>query len=192
MKILTRLLTVLVFAGWAGVVSALPINVLIEVDITDLSAVTFSATGAAPSINGSGQNTLTGISLLGIFSSAETVNPGATGSLLPHGATLSYNNAWTLPSDLDLNFWCSGSCNETQDFDTTFAAFTGIATVDLTGYSILGAGSYGNILDEDGFIGNGVIIGQWEIIDSRVPLPSTLALFGLGLAGLGFARRKKA
>jgi len=192
MKTFTRLLTIVVFAGWVGSVNATLMNVLIEVDIADFSAVTFSATGAAPSVNEFGVSTLEGISLLGIFSAEETVNPGAiTGDLVPHGATGSYNQANTLPSDFDLNLWCLG-CGETQDFDTSFAAFTGVATVDLTGYSILGAGYYGDILDADN-LSSGVTIGQWEIIDSSatVPLPSTLVLLGLGLAGLGFARRNK-
>jgi len=194
MKTLSRLLTVLVFTGWVGSVNATLINALIEVDIADLSAVTFSATGAAPSVNESSVLIFEGISLLGIFSSAETVNPGATGDLTAHGATLPYNNAWTRPSDFDLNIWCNGLCNEIQDFDTSFAAFTGVATVDLTGYSILGAGSYGDILGDNDLFSGSSIIGQWEIVDSSatVPLPSTLALLGLGLAGLGFARRKKA
>lgn len=184
MKKLTRLLAILVFAGWAGSANATLINVLLEVDITDLSAVTFSATGAAPSVDESFNTTFEGISLLAIFSSLEPFPGAISGNLMAHGTTESYNFALTLPSDFDLNLFCSGCSTEIQDFDTSFAAFTGVATVDLTGFSILGAGSYGDILGDDDLFSGSSIIGQWEIIDSSVPLPSTLALFGLGLLAL--------
>jgi len=188
---LSRVLLTFVIAGVASVANATVINTLIEIDIADMSAVTFTATGAAPSVDGSDNSTFSGVSLHGIFSDLETSPSGLSGDLRAYGTTENYNIADTLPSGYDLNFWISQGSYETQNFDTGFAAFTGEATLDLTGYSILGAGAFGDIGDDD--FSAGAIIGQWAIIDSSassVPEPGSLALLALGLTGLGFSRRK--
>ena len=41
------------------------------------------------------------------------------------------------------------------------------------------------------FSNNGVAVDEIEVTGSAVPEPSILALFGLGLVGLGFSRRRK-
>lgn len=51
----------------------------------------------------------------------------------------------------------------------------------------------GNLLRPTSTIGRlGYFGPSFSLAESYVPTPSTLALFGLGLAGLGFARKKKA
>jgi hypothetical protein len=134
-----------------------------------------------------------GVSLWGLFQNDEIAPGRFTGNLLAHGLTQAdaYNSAFTSPLDKDLNLFCFGCSSDTQNFITSAPAFTGVGTLDLTGYSILAAGSYGDIHDDD--FSPGTIIGQWKIIDSsaQIPTPATLALFGLGLAGLGWSRRKK-
>ena len=167
-------------------------NILLEVDIADLSAVTISATGATPSQNVSGLNLQQGFSLIDLFIENESNPNFATGNLVANVATAAYNRAWTLPSDKDLNLWRSGQGNnQDQIFDTMLPAFTGTLTVDLTGYSIQSAGTYGDVLYGD-FNPEGPIFGQWEIVNSSaIPEPAMASLLCFGLVGLGLARRKK-
>jgi hypothetical protein len=42
------------------------------------------------------------------------------------------------------------------------------------------------------FLNNGTAIDEVEVFGNSVPAPATLTLIGLGLAGLGYSRRKKA
>jgi hypothetical protein len=166
-------------------------NVLLEVDIADLSAVTISATGAMPSQNASGLNLLNGVSLLDLFIEDESNPNFVSGNLIANGTTLAYSRAFTLPSDTDLNLWRSGPGRlQNQIFDTMLPAFTGMLTVDLTGYSIQSAGTYGDVWYGDSN-DNGPILGQWEIVDSSaIPEPAMASLLCFGLVGLGLARRK--
>ncbi len=57
------------------------------------------------------------------------------------------------------------------------------------GETLLSAGAHNLTVQGDGV--GGVPAGFFTRLDSSVPEPATFALFSLGLAGLGFARRRK-
>jgi hypothetical protein len=96
---------------------------------------------------------------------------------------------------------------------------TGTFSIDVTSWLTLGfnkfmvyikPGRVGSYFLLDGTPVNGILSGTYEIVgdpgngishmslygrfveETQVPEPGTLALFGLGLAGLGMARRRKA
>ena len=71
------------------------------------------------------------------------------------------------------NFSTSGTTG-IADFDVSFTAHSVTFDLSDSGWDLGGAG-----------------IAQWDLVTShRIPEPTTLALFCLGLVGLGFTRKK--
>lgn len=172
--------------------SAASAQVLLEVDITDPSAVVITATGAAAALD-SAASVVSGATLADIFTADFTLgtanNP--TGDLVGGGSGVAYNRSFnntTTVGRLSLNLWVTGGGGASASFTTADPAFTGSATLDLSGASLAAIGSRGSVWSDDAPFGNpsqGAIIGEFLI----VPAPGAAALLGLG--GLAMVRRRR-
>ncbi|TVQ32258.1 MAG: hypothetical protein EA376_06315 [Phycisphaeraceae bacterium] len=168
------------------------IPVLIIVDNTDPSSVTFNSTGAAAAVTDDSASIVGGISLLDLFGGAGFNTGGSQvigGDLSPNGNTNAYNRVFNDIGALGtsgLNFWASGIGGGPQTFNTTDPAFTGAttgfdfsaATFNLSGDIVIG--------DTAGIPGSGAVLGSWVLI----PTPGAVGLFAM--AGLAASRRRRA
>ena len=147
----------------------------------NLQSVTLRLLGSADSLN---------VSLY----SDNAGNPGTSllslGSLTPSGSGYA-NYSLTAPSAFSLvastAYWVVATYNGTPSWAYTYST------------SYTGTGSLGNVANSTTGVGSWTTYsGAFEPyqleVDSgaaSVPEPSTLALIGLGVVGLGFGRRKK-
>jgi MYXO-CTERM domain-containing protein len=170
-------------------------SILININQTDPSAVTFTTTSANSFVNNSSAYNLYGADLIGYFTAAPVIVAGTvTGTLTPAGTTTAYttwipDNLYAL-SALDLNLYTTSN-PQLQNFSTSSPAFAGTAIINLSALlaSLPSTGATGNI-----YSGNisspGALIGTWVV----VPEPSVEAQLAFGamvLAGLAFVRRSR-
>ncbi|MEM6394185.1 MAG: hypothetical protein AAF797_15575 [Planctomycetota bacterium] len=168
---------------------------VIEINPTNPSAVTFTATDTRALINDSSANTFGGVSLIGLFAQGFVVDSApVSGTLTPSGAGVTYNfaNGGVDPvgaTSLNLSsttFDFNDPGINAQAFASDQAPFTGSATLDLTGAIFGPIGTTGDIVVGNGNSGSGAVIGQFEI----VPEPASLTL--LAAAGLLLTQRRRA
>ena len=180
--------TLTIVATLALITSAASAEVLLKIDISDASAVIFTATDGKTSSASSGYNSETGINLIDFF----TGNTVSIDEPAPNSSDLMFLGAHypNINSDPDytfnsrnLNMYFVNSVD--FDFDAGVTVFTGTATFDMSLSTNLPAiGHIGDLQGGDS-TPTGPVFGQYEI----VPEPATMGLLGLG--GLALLRRRR-
>lgn len=164
-------------------------GILITIDITDPSAVVFTATSAAPSADGPNVPGINGIDFLQFF--ITPIDGFALGDVTPstlatyldsHYPYLNWNTDSYSGPNVDLNFYSQDPSS--QRFDTSSPAFIGTATVDFSAYAsyLPSAGATGQITDGNSGNASGpsrplTVLGTYNV----VPEPATCALLALTL-----------
>jgi hypothetical protein len=169
-------------------------QVLLSIDVSQASNVTFTATGASPAGDDAETNSSAGITLEGFLSAASGLTWEGAGNLTAGTMTLPYGFAFafslasgSFAPGADLNIY--NGAGEDQIFMVTQPAFSGFLTVDFSASAGLlpQAGWSGNILAGDGSAG-GTVIGTYAVVPE--PRSILLGLFGAGSVVL--SRRRTA
>ena len=181
----------------------------LNVDLSNLSAVTFTATGANSLGNYSGTFGDDSITLVGFFtsdtqSSYTMGSPTGITTLGDHNGSGSGDLNFLVPSNstvtgpfLNLAIFTLADPSPAADFSTSAPAFTGSATWDVSNSIRVGGDFSPDLLPGLGASGDivfsGVVVGTWTVTAaaSAVPEPSSIALLsGCAVLGLAAWRRK--
>ena len=166
--------------------------VLLTVDVSDPSMVTFTATGAASEADAA-TDSVEGFSLLDFFTSTRSLGIGTiTGTLTSVQGDAPVTNASAFSLNTALNLY-DGFDTGSFVFEAGETAFSGSVTLDLSAFADLlpAAGSMGRIAIGSSFrtgpFGSG--FGDYLVVNT-VPLPAAAPLMVLGLIGLRTMRRR--
>ena len=198
MTMMKRIIMLSVIAASVLFNATVGATTILTIDVSDPSAVVFSATGANADANDTSFTSYNGIVLRQFLIADPALSPlvfPGTGTLTGGGSGQAYDrivsSLFIFPhlSPRDLNLY-SRFGSAAQTFSTAAPAFSGATTWDLSSLSGLlpSPGAAGDVFagDEDGI--GPVAIGQW----ATVPEPSTFAaLTSLGWVGLCIAYRKR-
>jgi len=176
-------------------VSAAKAQILLTINDTDPSAVTITATGTGP-LTTTSQLFNNGIDLLGFFTTGEGFTTyTVTSTSLTTGDSSSgpvYDNAVAdnlSLENVDLTLYSSNP-TASETFTTGNPAFAGTLTVDLNGAGVPTVGTSGVIVT--GYSGGSpnVVVGEWQVVTTSAPEPSTWALLLCALAFVVIVRRR--
>jgi len=178
---------------------AFGVGYTLTINESNPGAVVISAAGFA---QGNDTNTPAtfGVDLVNFLTTAATINSTAASSSTL-GASMSGPVLNSFESDtfhatgaakLDLNLFSTAS-SLTEWFEVGNLAFAGSDAVNLSAFAadLPTAGTTGSIYTGDSSGGQGIVVGTWDVTAAPVPEPTTLALAGLGFAGLLALRRKR-
>ena len=196
MTMMKRIIMLSVIAASVLFNATVGATTILTIDVSDPSAVVFSATGANADANDTSFTSFHGIVLRQFLIAAATELKilSGTGTLSGGGSGQAYDEIYSSEfspplSPRDLNLYSRFGA-AAQTFSTAAPAFSGATTWDLSHLSGLlpSPGAAGDVFAGDaGGIGP-VAIGQW----AAVPEPSTYAaLTSLGWVGLCIAYRKR-
>ena len=168
-------------------------RVLIEVNVSNPSAATFTATGNYSLIDDSTAEGIVGVDLLAFFSGMGAGLEDVSGNLTPPNQNGFAYNCWfsdyyssTYPICNDLNLF--NNRDDLQTFSTGAPAFTGAGTTDLSAYAAFlpSPGTTGDIAAGSFGDGSMAVIGQWQV----TPEPATLVMLAMGGAVMLIRRRR--
>ncbi len=177
--------------------------VVLVVDVSDPSAVTFTAQDAASDISSSLNRSMEGITIENFFSTISDVRTVrfVGGNLTPSlgiqtnpyvgTGTFDYGGSIEFGIADDLSVFANNTVENSQQFTAGQRAFNGQATIDFSteAAALPSLGSTGDVIT--GFnpnnAGEGLIIGQWTV----VPEPSSTLMLCAALIGFGSVRRRK-